>query len=114
MTMFSSVSQKIISLYQKDYAPQNSSLIQNDRFPASNSPSQAPNQFVIKGDQNFTDGIGSRLPGFITTGLAFWPIPAAFGRPAFADGGPLANARDQLFMPTKFAPVNRTPSGRLF
>ena len=62
-TMFSSVSQKIIALYQKDYAPQTSGLIQNDRFPSSNSPSQTPNQAVIKVDQNFSER--DRFSGFL-------------------------------------------------
>ena len=53
--MFSSMSQKIVAIYQKSYAPQSSSLVGNIRLPANGTPSQTPNQFVAKLDHNFSD-----------------------------------------------------------
>ncbi|MGH9612363.1 MAG: carboxypeptidase-like regulatory domain-containing protein, partial [Bryobacteraceae bacterium] len=47
-SMFSSVSQKIVSIYQKSYAPQSSAIVGNERFPTLGTPSQTPNQVVIK------------------------------------------------------------------
>lgn len=95
-TMFSSSSQKIIALYQKDYAPQASGLTQNDRFPRSNSPSQTPNQAVIKVDQNFSEKdrfssswIYNHRPRTLADSGGVWAAGST-------DGGPFANARDQL------------------
>ena len=95
-TMFSLASQKIIALYQKDYAPQTSDLTQNDRFPSSNSPSQTPNQAVIKVDQNFSEKdrfssswIYNHRPRTLADSGGVWAAGST-------NGGPLANARDQL------------------
>ncbi len=110
VTMFSTVSQKIISLYQKDYASQNSSLIQNDRFPSSNSPSQTPNQIVIKGDQNFSDRdrlsaswIYNHRPRILADSGGVWA-------PGLSGGGPLANDRNQLVYSHEF----RTSESHVF
>ncbi|HUI43679.1 MAG TPA: TonB-dependent receptor [Terriglobia bacterium] len=95
-SMFSSVSQKILALYQKSYAPENSSLIQNDRIPSSNSPSQTPNQAVIKVDQNFSDKnhlsgswVYNHRPRTLIDSGGVW-------QPGSTDGGPLSDARSQL------------------
>ena len=95
-SMFSSVSQKIIALYQKGYAPQTSDGVQNDRIPSSNSPSQAPTQVVIKADQNYSEKdrfsaswIYNHRPRILADSGGVWASRTT-------DGGPLANARDQL------------------
>ncbi|MBV9301300.1 MAG: TonB-dependent receptor [Acidobacteriaceae bacterium] len=53
--LISPVSQKIIGIYQKNYAPESTALSGNERIPANGTPEQTPNQFVIKGDYNLTD-----------------------------------------------------------
>ena len=53
--LFSSASQKIISIYQKDYPAQSSAILGNERIPANGTPEQTPNQFVVKGDYNLTE-----------------------------------------------------------
>ncbi len=57
----SGISQKIIPLFQKYYAPGQPTDSFNDRLPAQNSPSQTPNQAVIKIDHNLTNN--DRLSG---------------------------------------------------
>jgi len=53
-TPISAVAQKIIPIYQQFYAPQQPGLNGNNRFPVSNSPSQTPNQAVVKLDYTLT------------------------------------------------------------
>jgi hypothetical protein len=100
--MFSPVSRKIIALYQKDYAPQTSGLTGNDRFPSSNSPSQTPGQAVIKVDQYFSEKdrfssswIYNHRPRTLVDSGGVWAAGST-------DGGPLANARDQLVYAHEF------------
>lgn len=101
-TMFSAASQKIVALYQKYYTPEVSSLLQNDRLPASNSPSQTPNQAVIKADQNFGEKnhlsgswIYNHRPRTLVDSGGVWA-------PGSTDGGPLADARTQLVYSHEF------------
>ncbi|HEX3683234.1 MAG TPA: carboxypeptidase regulatory-like domain-containing protein [Bryobacteraceae bacterium] len=54
-SMFSSVSQKILAIYQKDYAPESTAIAGNERIPANGTPEQTPNQIVAKGDYNLND-----------------------------------------------------------
>jgi len=95
-SMFSSTAQKIVGLYQTSYVPETSSLTQNNRLPNSNSPSQTPNQAVIKVDQNFSDKnhlsgswVYNHRPRTLVDSGGVWS-------PGSTDGGPLSNARSQL------------------
>ena len=95
-SMFSAAAQKVVGLYQKYYVPEVSSVLQNDRLPASNSPSQTPNQAVVKVDQNFGQRnhlsgswIYNHRPRTLVDSGGVWS-------PGTSDGGPLADARDQL------------------
>lgn len=95
-TMFSSAAQKVIPLYQKFYAPQFSTIDANLRGLLNNSPSQTPNQIVIKLDHNISDKdrvsgswIYDHRPRTLDDGGGLWS-------PGSADGGPLSSARLQL------------------
>jgi len=110
-TRFSSVSQEIVALYQKDYAPQAAGLSQNDRLPNSNSPSQTPNQAVIKIDHNFSETnrlssswIYNHRPRALVDSGGVWA-------PGSTDGGPLANARNQLVYAHEFRASNSSTFG---
>ena len=93
---FSSVSQKIVGIYQKDYAPQGPGLSANNRSTASNSPAQTPNEAVVKIDQNLKNNdrlsgswIYDHRPRTLNDSGGIW-------QDGSTDGGPLASARIQL------------------
>jgi Carboxypeptidase regulatory-like domain/TonB dependent receptor len=101
-TPLSSVSQKIVAIYQKDYAPQQPGLSGNDRFPLSNSPAQTPNQGVVKLDYTLTSKdklagswILDHRPRTLVDSGGIWQAGST-------DGGPLANARVQLVKGDQF------------
>lgn len=94
--MFSSVSQKIVALYQKSYTPQFSGIDANLRGLISNSPSQTPNQVVIKLDHNLSEKdrisgswVYNHRPRTLVDSGGPWA-------PGSTDGGPLSAARLQL------------------
>ncbi len=94
-SMFSSVSQKILSIYQKDYPPQGSSILGNDRFLALGTPSQTPDQAVVKIDENLTNTnhlsgswVYDYRPRTLVDSGGVW-------QDGSTTGGPLANARHQ-------------------
>ena len=100
-TSFSSVSKKIIPLFQK-YAPENSSLSNNNRLPAQNSPSQTPNQAVVKLDHNLTTNdrlsgswIYDHRPRTLIDSGGIWENGST-------DGGPLSASRIQLVYSDEF------------
>jgi Carboxypeptidase regulatory-like domain/TonB dependent receptor len=93
---FSAVSQKIIAIYEKSYAPELSGLNSNNRLPKSNSPDQTPNQAVVKIDQNLTakdrlsgSWIYNNRPRTLVDSGGIWANGTA-------DGGPLSNGRIQI------------------
>lgn len=95
-SMFSSVAQKIIPIYQKDYVPQQSGLNNNNRFPLNNSPAQTPNQAVIKLDHNLSSNdrlsgswIYDHRPRTLLDSGGVWEAGTT-------DGGPLADSRLQM------------------
>jgi hypothetical protein len=99
---FSSVAQKIVAIYQKDYAPEQGGLNGNDRFPFSNSPWQTPNQAVVKLDYNL--GLNDKLSGSwvydhrprtLADSGGVWQLGST-------TGGPLANARYQFVEGSQF------------
>ena len=99
---FSTVSQKIIPIYQKLYAPGQPGLNGNNRFPVSNSPDQTPNQGVVKLDYTLTSKdklsgswILDNRPRTLLDSGGIW----AFGS---TDGGPLADARIQVVKGNQF------------
>ncbi|MGO8759220.1 MAG: carboxypeptidase regulatory-like domain-containing protein [Terracidiphilus sp.] len=104
---FSTVSSKIVALYQKYYTPENNSsvtddLIENDRLPATNSPSQTPNSIVIKLDHNLRDKdrlsgswVYNHRPRTLVDSGGVW-------EPGSEDGGPLANSRLQMIRSHEF------------
>lgn len=98
----SSVSQKIIPLYQKYYAPEQAGLTNNNSLPASNSPSQTPNQAVVKIDENLTNNdrlsgswIYNHRPRTLVDSGGVWEAGST-------DGGPLAASRIQLVYSDEF------------
>jgi len=101
-SLFSEMSKKIIAIYQKDYTPESSATYNNNRLPASNSPSQTPNQIVIKVDHNLRDAdrlsgswIYNHRPRTLVDSNGVWS-------PGSTDGGPLANARYQMVKGNEF------------
>ena len=101
-TMFSSVAQKIIPIFQKSYAPESTSLLANNRLPSNNSPAQTPNQAVIKLDHNLTDKdrlsgswIYNHRPRTLVDSGGVWEADST-------DGGPLADARVQMVRAYEF------------
>jgi hypothetical protein len=99
---FSSVSQKILAIYQKSYRAELPTDIQNDRLPASNSPSQTPNQIVIKVDHNLTQSdklsgswVYNHRPRTLVDSGGVWA-------PGSTDGGSLADARFQMVKANEF------------
>lgn len=101
-TSFSSVSNKIIPLFQKYYAPEQSTLNLNDRLPEMNSPSQTPNQAVVKIDHNLTNNdrlsgswIYNHRPRTLVDSGGVWEAGST-------DGGPLSGARLQLVYSDEF------------
>ncbi len=100
--MFSSVSQKVLALYQSNYGPQSASLLGNERVPTSNSPVQTPDQAVVKLDHNLTDRnhlsgswVYNYRPRILDDAASIWQLGST-------NGGPLANARDQLVVGNEF------------
>jgi hypothetical protein len=96
---FSSVAQKIIPLYQKFYAPEFSGIDNNNRLPLQNSPSQTPNQAVVKLDHNLSEKdhlsgswIYGHRPRTLVDSGGVWAAGTT-------DGGPLSAARIQ-FVPS--------------
>ena len=107
--MISPVSQKIIAIYQKDYAPQSDSLIGNERFTTTNSPSQTPDQVVVKLDHNLTDKnhlsgswIYNHRPRLLDDSGGVWQLGST-------DGGPLAADRDQMVISHQFRVSDSLP-----
>ncbi len=101
-TSFSTVSKKIIALFQKYYVPSASGLINNDRVPINNTPSQTPNQAVVKLDHVLTQKdrlsgswIYDHRPRTLNDSGGVWEEGSS-------DGGPLANARLQLVRSDEF------------
>jgi hypothetical protein len=91
----SSTAQKIVGVYQKYYAPANSSLNNNERTLLGNSPLQDAKSFVVKVDQvlgqkNRLSGslIFDRKPRTLADGSSVWS-------PGTTDGGPMSTARQQ-------------------
>lgn len=100
--MISPVSQKIVSIYQKDYAPQSSSLIGNNAFPTSNSPTQTPDQAVVKLDYNLTEKnhlsaswVYNYRPRLLADSGGIWQSGSS-------DGGPLAADRYQTVVGSEY------------
>ncbi len=101
-TMFSSVAQKIIPIFQKYYAPESTSLFANNRLPSNNSPAQTPNQAVIKLDHTLSgkdrlsgSWIYNHRPRTLVDSGGIWEAGST-------DGGPLADDRVQLVRAYEF------------
>jgi hypothetical protein len=94
---FSSVAQKIVAIYQKNYAPEAVGVTApNNSLPLNNSPAQTPNQAVIKIDHTLTDKdhlsgswIYDHRPRTLVDSGGVWQAGST-------DGGPLSAARIQL------------------
>ena len=100
--MISSVSKKIVAIYQKDYQPQSTSLTGNERFTSVNSPSQTPNIAVVKFDHNLSDRnrlsaswIYNHRPRLLDDSGGVW-------QEGSTDGGPLAADRYQMVISHQF------------
>jgi carboxypeptidase family protein len=94
-TPISSVAQKINPIFQKFYAPERSDLTSNNRITQSNSPSQTPNQAVVKLDYNLTgrdklsgSWVYNNRPRTLVDSGGIWEQGST-------DGGPLSAARIQ-------------------
>lgn len=93
---FSTVAQKIIAIYQKNYAPGQSGVSSpNNRLPLNNSPAQTPNQAVIKIDHALTgkdrltgSWIYNHRPRTLVDSGGIWEAGSV-------SGGPLSAARVQ-------------------
>src|SRR5882672_2946629 len=99
---FSTVAQKLIPLYQKFYTPQFSGIDSNLRGLLNNSPSQSPNQAVVKIDHNLTNNdrlsgswIYDRRPRTLVDSGGLWAAGST-------DGGPMSAARIQLVRSDEF------------
>ena len=101
-TPFSQVAQQIIPIYQKSYVPQFSGIDGNERGLINNSPSQTPNQVVIKLDHNLNDN--DRLSGSWVYNHRPRTLVDSGGpwSPGSTDGGPLSAARLQLVRSDEF------------
>jgi hypothetical protein len=96
-TSFSSVAQKIIAIYQKDYAPGRSGInTPNNRGLLNSTPAQTPNQAVIKLDHNLTEKdrlsgswVYSHRPRTLVDSGGIWQAGTT-------DGGPLSLGGLQL------------------
>ncbi|MGA7929025.1 MAG: carboxypeptidase regulatory-like domain-containing protein, partial [Candidatus Sulfotelmatobacter sp.] len=95
-TMFSGVAQKIIPIYQQHYVPEIGGINGNLRGLIDNSPSQTPNQIVVKLDHNLrtTDRLSgswvyNHRPRTLDDSGGVWAAGST-------DGGPLSEARLQL------------------
>jgi len=94
-TPISSMAQKINAIYQKGYAPESTSLTSNNRNVQSNSPSQTPNQAVVKLDYDLSpkdrlsgSWIYNHRPRTLVDSGGIW-------QQGSTDGGPLSAARVQ-------------------
>ncbi|HEX4030749.1 MAG TPA: TonB-dependent receptor [Terracidiphilus sp.] len=92
----SSIAQKINTLYSS-YAPELGGLVSNERTLLSNTPSQTPNEFVVKLDhvlreQDHLSGswIYDHKPRTLDDGGGVWAAGTD-------NGGPLSNARIQQY-----------------
>jgi hypothetical protein len=101
-TMFSSVSKKIIPLYQKYYAPSAGGLSNNDRVPINNTPSETPNQAVVKLDHVLTQNdrlsgswIYNHRPRMLNDSGGVW-------QEGSMDGGPFSDVRFQMVRSHEF------------
>lgn len=100
---FSSVAQKVTAIYQRHYAPQRDTLITpNNRLPLSNSPTQTPNEVVVKLDhvlreQDRLSGswIYDHKPRTLVDSGGIWEAGST-------DGGPLSTARENFFRSHQF------------
>jgi hypothetical protein len=99
---FSTVAQKITSIYQNSYAPQGPGLTANNRLPSNNSPAQTPNQAVVKLDHNLGEGdrisgswVYDHRPRTLNDSGGIWQASTN-------DGGPLSAARLQLVRSHQF------------
>jgi Carboxypeptidase regulatory-like domain len=96
-TSFSSVAQKIIAIYQKDYAPGRTGInVPNNRGLLNGTPAQTPNQAVVKLDHNLTEKdrlsgswVYSHRPRTLVDSGGIWQAGTT-------DGGPLSAAGLQL------------------
>jgi len=96
-SMFSSVSKKILDIYQNSYAPQGAGLISNNRLPLSNSPNQTPDEAVLKLDHNLTNN--DRLSGSWIYDYKPRTLVDSGGvwQSGTRDGGPFAASRLNVF-----------------
>lgn len=95
VTRFSSLSKRIVALYQQYYKPDIESPVANNRAPISNSPSQTPIQLSVKVDHELTNGdqlsgsfIYNNRPRTLNDSGGIWS-------PGSTNGGPLSSARIQ-------------------
>ena len=95
-TMFSQVAQKIVPIYQKFYTPQFSGIDSNLRGLLQGSPSQTPNQIVVKLDHSLNNNdrlsgswVYNHRPRTLDDSGGVWAAGST-------DGGPLSDARFQL------------------
>lgn len=99
---FSSVAKNVVEVYKKYYTPEIPALIDNNRSPLQNSPSQTPNEITIKIDHNFSDRhhlsgshIYNHRPRLLNDSGGIWA-------PGSTDGGPLARSRFQKVISTSW------------
>jgi len=100
---FSSVAKTINGIYQKDYTPQRGGILTaNDRLPLSNSPTQTPNEVVVKLDHIISERdhlsgswIYNHKPRTLVDSGGVWQAGST-------DGGPLSAARINLFHSDQF------------
>ena len=96
------MSQKINTIFQKYYAPGRPGLSGNEQFPLNNSPSQTPNQGVVKLDYVLThidklsgSWIVNNRPRTLLDSGGVWETGST-------TGGPLADAREQVVKSNEF------------
>src|SRR5262249_10544988 len=120
-TPISSVAQKIIPIYQKFYVPQQPGLNGNNRFPVSNSPSQTPNQAVVKLDYTLTSKdrlsgswIFDHRPRTLLDSGGIWAngstdvVPLANARVQFVKGNPFRVTESHMFSSNVVNTFNET------
>ena len=93
----SATAQKINTYYSKYYAPNLGGITNNERTLLSNTPSQTPNEFVVKLDHVLTgkdrltgSWIYDHKPRLLDDGGGVWESGTN-------DGGPLSNMREQYY-----------------
>ncbi len=101
---FSAVAQKIIPIFQQDYKPIGSGLIDNNGMTLTNSPSFHQSQLSLKVDQNFSatnrlasSFIWTQRPRILDDQGGIWDPSDPTGT-----GGPLSHARFQKVSDRKF------------